>query len=84
MNSSSTSILNNETQLNHEDKNPLDWSIQLNKKQNEITVKNISENITHIISLPDENAAERSPVIAREMSQNNSVPASPLKVLTLS
>ena len=46
---------------------------------NQITVKNISENITHIISLLDENAAESSPVIARETSQNNSVTVFPQK-----
>ena len=72
--------LNDETLLNHEDKNPIDWSIQLNKKWKQITIQNISENITHIISLLDQNAAGRSSPeieLAREMSQNNGVAVSP-------
>ena len=58
--------------LNYEDKNPLDWLIQLNMTQKQITIQNISENITHIISLLDQNAATMpSPEIAKEMSQKN-------------
>ena len=45
--------LDDETLLNHEDKNPIDWTIQLNKKWKQITIQNISKNITHIISLLD-------------------------------
>ena len=68
--------LDNETLVNYEDKNPIDWAIQLNNKQKQITIQNISENIIHIISLLDQNAAGRSsPEI--EMSQNNSVSVSP-------
>ena len=56
--------------LNYEDKNPLDWLIQLNTTQKQITIQNISENITHIISLLDQNATTMpSPEIAKEMSQ---------------
>ena len=56
--------------LNYEDKNPLDWLIQLNKTQKQITIQNISENITHIISLLDQNATTMpSPEIAKETSQ---------------
>ena len=56
--------------LNYEEKNPLDWLIQLNMTQNQITIKNISDNITHIISLLDQNATTTpSPEIAKEMSQ---------------
>ena len=74
--------LDNETLLNHKDKNPIDWTIQLSKKQKQITIQNISENITHIISLLDQNAAGRSSPeikLAREMSQNNSATVSPQK-----
>ena len=39
--------LDNETLLNREDKNPIDWTIQLNKKQKQITIQNINKNITH-------------------------------------
>ena len=35
--------------INYEDKNPLDWLIQLNTTQKQITIQNISDNITHII-----------------------------------
>ena len=76
--------LDDETLLNHEDKNPIDWTIQLNKKWKQITIQNISKNITHIISLLDQNAAEK--VLTREMSQNNGVtvsPPPPKKDLTL-
>ena len=71
-----------ETLLNYKDKNPIDWAIQLNNKHKQITIQNISENITHIISLLDQNAAGRSsPEI--EMSQNNgdavSLPPPPTK-----
>ena len=56
--------------LNYEDKNPLDWLIQLNTTRKQITIKNISDNITHIISLLDQNATTTpSPEIAKEMSQ---------------
>ena len=67
--------------LNYKDKNPLDWLIQLNKKQKQITIQNISENITHIISLLDQNATTMpSPEIAKETSQkNNAVTISPQK-----
>ena len=34
--------LDNETLLNYEDKNPIDWAIQLNNKQKQITIQNIS------------------------------------------
>ena len=67
--------------LNYKDKNPLDWLIQLNKTQKQITIQNISENITHIISLLDQNATTMpSPEIAEEMSQkNDAVTISPQK-----
>ena len=68
--------LDYETLLNYEDKNPIDWTVQLNNKWKQITIQNISKNITHIISLLDQNAAGRSsPEI--EMSQNNSVTVFP-------
>ena len=58
--------------LNYEEKNPLDWLIQLNTTRNQITIKNISDNITHIISLLDQNATTTpSPEIAEETSQKN-------------
>ena len=58
--------------LNYKDKNPLDWLIQLNMTQKQITIQNISENIMHIISLLDQNATTMpSPEIAKEMSQKN-------------
>ena len=58
--------------LNYEDKNPLDWLIQLNMTQKQITIQNISENIMHIISLLDQNATTMpSPEIAEETSQKN-------------
>ena len=58
--------------LNYEEKNPLDWLIQLNTTQNQITIKNISDNIMHIISLLDQNATTMpSPEIAKETSQKN-------------
>ena len=73
--------LDHETLLNYEDKNPIDWAIQLNNKQKQITIQNTNENIAHIISLLDQNAGERSsPEI--EMSQNNGVAVSPEKNLT--
>ena len=67
--------------LNYEDKNPLDWLIQLNKTQKQLTIQNISENIMHIISLLDQNATTMSsPEIAKEMSQkNDAVTISPQK-----
>ena len=55
--------------LDYEEKNPLDWLIQLNTTRNQITIKNISGNI---ISLLDQNATTMpSPEIAEEMSQKN-------------
>ena len=58
--------------LDYEEKNPLDWLIQLNTTRNQITIKNISDNITHIISLLDQNATTTpSPEIAKETSQKN-------------
>ena len=59
--------------LNYEDKNPLDWLIQLNMTQKQITIKNISDNITHIVSLLDQNATPTPSTkkIAKEMSQKN-------------
>ena len=67
--------------LNYKDKNPLGWLIQLNMTQKQITIQNISENITHIISLLDQNATTMpSPEIAEEMSQkNDAVTISPQK-----
>ena len=67
--------------LNYKDKNPLDWLIQLNKTQKQITIQNISENIMHIISLLDQNATTMpSAEIAEEMSQkNDAVTISPQK-----
>ena len=55
--------------LNYKEKNPLDWLIQLNTTQNQITIKNINDNITHIISLLDQNVTTPSPEIGKEMSQ---------------
>ena len=56
--------------LNYKDKNPLDWLIQLNTTQKQITIQNISENIMHIISLLDQNATTMpSPEKAKETSQ---------------
>ena len=56
--------------LNYEEKNPLDWLIQLNTIRNQITIKNINDNITHIISLLDQNVTTTpSPEIAEETSQ---------------
>ena len=58
--------------LDYEEKNPLDWLIQLNTTRNQITIKNISDNIMHIISLLDQNATTTpSPEIAKETSQKN-------------
>ena len=58
--------------LNYKDKNPLDWLIQFNMTQKQITIQNISENITHIISLLDQNATTMpSPEIAEDMSKKN-------------
>ena len=58
--------------LNYKEKNPLDWLIQLNMTRKQITIQNISENVTHIISLLDQNATTTSPPeIAKEMSQKN-------------
>ena len=51
-------------------KNPLDWLIQLNTTQKQITIQNISENITHIISLLDQTATTMPSLeIAEEKSQ---------------
>ena len=53
--------------VNYEEKNPLDWLIQLNTTRNQITIKNINDNITHIISLLDQNVtATPSPEIGEE------------------
>ena len=58
--------------LDYKDKNPLHCLIQLNMTQKQITIQNISDNITHIISLLDQNATTMpSPEIAEEMSQKN-------------
>ena len=58
--------------LNYKDKNPLDWLIQLNTTQKQITIQNISDNIMHIISLLDQNATTMpSPEITKETSQKN-------------
>ena len=67
--------------LNYEDKNPLEWLIQLNKTQKQITIQNISKNIMHIISLLDQNATTMpSPEIIEEMSQKkDAVTISPQK-----
>ena len=53
----------------------------MNKTQKQITIQTISENITHIISLLDQNATTMpSPEIVKEMSQkNNAVTISPQK-----
>ena len=53
----------------------------MNTTQKQITIQNISENITHIISLLDQNATTTpSPEIAEEMSQkNDAVTISPQK-----
>ena len=76
-----TNIYLDEELLNYKDKNPLDWLIQLNTTQKQITIQNISENIMHIISLLDQNATIMpSPKIAKEMSQkNDAVTISPKK-----
>ena len=55
--------------LNYKEKNPLDWLIQLNTTRNQITIKNINDNITHIISLLDQNVTTPSPEIGEETSQ---------------
>ena len=72
--------------LNYKDKNALDWLIQLNMIQKQITIQNISENIMHIISLLDQNATTMpSPEIAKGMSQkNDAVTISPQKDYGLS
>ena len=58
--------------LNYKVKNPLDWLIQLNTTQKQITIQNISDNITHIISLLDQNATTTpSPEIAEKTSKKN-------------
>ena len=63
------SIYLGEELLDYEEKNPLDWLIQLNTTRNQIPIQNISDNITHIISLLDQNATTMpSPEIAKEMS----------------
>ena len=60
--------------LNYEEKNPLDWLIQLNMTRNQITIKNINDNITHIISLLDQNVTTTpSPEIGEETSQKEDV-----------
>ena len=69
--------------LNYKDKNPPDWLIQLYTTQKQITIQNISENITHIISLLHQNATTMpSPEIAKQTSQkNDAVTISPPKRL---
>ena len=66
--------------LNYKDKNPLDWLIQLDMTQKQITIQNISESIIHIISLLDQNATMPSPEIVEEMGKkNDAVRISPQK-----
>ena len=57
--------------LNYKEQNPLEWIMQLNATQNQITIKNINDNITHIISLLDPNVTTQtpSPEIGEETSQ---------------
>ena len=57
--------------LNYKEQNPLEWIMQLNATRNQITIKNINDNITHIISLLDPNVTTQtpSPEIGEEMSQ---------------
>ena len=57
--------------LNYEEQNPLEWIMQLNATRNQITIKNINDNITHIISLLDPNVTTQtpSPEIGKETSQ---------------
>ena len=57
--------------LNYEEQNPLEWIMQLNATRNQITIKNINDNITHIISLLDPNVTTQtpSPEIGEETSQ---------------
>ena len=59
--------------LNYEEQNPLEWIMQLNATRNQITIKNINDNITHIISLLDPNVTTQtpSPEIGEETSQKN-------------
>ena len=59
--------------LNYEEQNPLEWILQLNATRNQITIKNINDNITHIISLLDPNVTTQtpSPEIGEETSQKN-------------
>ena len=58
--------------LNYKDKNPLDWLIWLNTIRKQITIQNISDNITHIISLLDQNTTTTpSPEITEETSKKN-------------
>ena len=47
--------------LNYEEQNPLEWIMQLNATRNQITIKNINDNITHIISLLDPNVTTQHP-----------------------
>ena len=64
--------------LNYEEKNPLEWLIQLNTTRNQITIKNINDNITHIISLLDQNVTTTpSPEIGEETSQKDAITSSP-------
>ena len=67
--------------LDYEDKNPLDWLIQLKTTQKQITIQNISDNIMHIISLLYQNETTMpSPEIAKETSQkNDAITISPQK-----
>ena len=71
--------------LNYEEQNPLEWIMQLNATRNQITIKNINDNITHIISLLDPNVTTQtpSPEIGEETSQkNDAINLSPNKLRT--
>ena len=70
--------------LNYKEQNPLEWIMQLNTTQNQITIKNINDNITHIISLLDPNVTTQtpSPEIGEETSQKMMLSQSLLKQIT--
>ena len=58
--------------------------MQLNATRNQITIKNINDNITHIISLLDPNVTTQtpSPEIGEEMSQkNDAITISPQQIM---
>ena len=72
----------NDELLSYADKNPPDWAIHLNKTKKQIAIQHITENITHIISILDQNTTMHSPEseIVKEVSPtNNSVAVSPQK-----